>query len=84
MEIWETWISEFPELYILSNTINAIPSSQAGAERYISALSFVFTDKRFKLGQQILEDILKIKLNKELFYEICEEEVKALKEQQNM
>lgn len=81
LDIWEILRHEHPELHVLSCIVNSVPASQSEAERSISALSFVFGEKRYNLGEKCLEKILKIKLNKSLFNEVCLEDIEALKKQ---
>lgn len=45
----------------------ATPSNQVSVERSFSALALVLTSHRAGLGQDALEDILIIKLNRDIF-----------------
>lgn len=44
LEYWEEQKSIFPEIYLLSTIINAVPATQATTERCFSALDFIFDE----------------------------------------
>lgn len=67
------------KLYDVAQVIYAIPPSQAEVERSFSTLSFVFNDKRVKLAQQTLENILLIKLNHEIASSVNQNDLEKLK-----
>lgn len=75
---WNERKADHPELYELACIIYGIPPTQVTVERSFSAMAFVFNPKRAKLGQQMLEDILMIKLNSEVVPSINERDLKAL------
>lgn len=66
LHFWEMRKSTNKKLYDVARVICAIPPSQATVERSFSTLSFVFNEKRSKLAQQTLENILLIKLNNDI------------------
>lgn len=78
LEFWHKKKNEFPEIYLLSTTNDAVPPTQSTTERAFSTLSFVYDDKRTKLSLVLLEHILIIRLNKDLALEIFEENLKAI------
>lgn len=78
LEYWENKKTELPELYAIASIVNAIPPTQCQIERDFSTLSLVFNNKRFNLDQLLLEAILLIKLNPDLFYEVCEAHMNLL------
>lgn len=78
MAFWEETKQKYPELYLIASVINAIPPTQCIIESNFSLLSFVFNSKRCTLDQTTLEDIMLIKLNPTLFYEVCAAEMSAL------
>ncbi|XP_050338888.1 zinc finger BED domain-containing protein 4-like [Bactrocera neohumeralis] len=51
------------ELYAISNVCYAVPPTQVSIERAFSALRLVLTDYRNRLSQDVLENILLVKLN---------------------
>lgn len=77
-EDWETLQAEYPELYQLATIIYAIPPTQVTVERSFSAMAFIFNPKRAQLSQQMLENILTIKLNEELVNKINERDLQGL------
>lgn len=79
LDFWERKKTEYPEIYLLSTVINAVPPTQSTTERSFSSLSFVYDDKRTKLSLVLLEQILIIKLNKDLVLDIFDENLKAIK-----
>lgn len=66
LQFWEEQKLSSPEIYHLSTIINAIPSTQAPVESYFSTLDFVYDEHRTRLSLPLLEQILLIKLNKEM------------------
>lgn len=78
---WETLKDEYPKLYQLSTIIFGIPPTQVTVERSFSAMALIFNPKRGQLRQKLLEDILTIKLNKELIHDINVRDMQALKSQ---
>lgn len=78
LQFWEDNKYAFKELYELAIIINGIPPTQSSIERLFSALNFIFSDRRARLKQKMLEDILLIYSNKDYFYAINEEELVAL------
>lgn len=52
------------ELCQLASAIFGIPPTQAAVERLFSALNFIFTDRRYNLSQELLENILLMHTNK--------------------
>lgn len=75
---WEEKKLLFPPLYEIACVINAIPPSQATVERAFSTLKYIFGEKRTRLIQQNLENILWIKLNDELSTTIDKRDVDAI------
>lgn len=79
IHFWEMRKTSNKKLYDVARIIYAIPPSQATVERSFSTLSFVFNEKRGKLAQQTLEDILLIKLNKDIATSVNENDMEKLK-----
>lgn len=67
-----------PVIYELAAIINAVPPTQTSVERAFSTLGFVFDCRRTRISEEILEHILTIKLNHNLFDEINDEERKGI------
>lgn len=68
LEYWEKHKCTFSiDLYHISKIIHSIPPTQAAIERLFSGLNFIFTDRRYKLRQSLLEDILLLHSNIEFF-----------------
>lgn len=58
--------------------IFAISPTQAIVERSFSTMGYVFNERRSMLSKQMLEDILIIGLNSDLFYKNNVDELKSL------
>lgn len=71
---WETNKNEHNEMYKLATVVLAIPPTEVQIERDFSRLNFVFTDRRSKLTEQNLEDIMIISLNGEVFNLVKQDE----------
>lgn len=67
LEYWNQNKTAKPELYLLSRVVFCVAPTQAATERSNSCLSFVFSKYRGNLGQNVLEDILVIRPNADLF-----------------
>lgn len=67
LDYWKTKKDTHPELYKLSSVMMTIPPTQTTVERIFSALALVLTSHRTKLGDEILENILLVRLNHDLF-----------------
>lgn len=65
---------KFPEVYGLSILVNAVPVTQVSVERAFSIVAFILSNRRCQLAEKTLNDILLIRLNKQLFENIiCNE-----------
>lgn len=77
-EFWENNKANFgPELYEVASIIYAVPPTQACVERCFSALKFLFNDYRYNLGEKLLENLMLIHLNPEIYYTIRNSEIKS-------
>lgn len=83
LAFWESRIETFPEIYELACIINSIPPTQATVERSFSMLNFIYTCRRNRLGQKILQDILTIKLNADIARKINEYDIQQIELQSN-
>lgn len=79
LDFWEESKETYPEIYLLSLIINTVPPTQASTERCFSALTFIYDSKRTKLSLFLLEQILLIRLNKELVSTIFAEDLESIK-----
>lgn len=78
LAFWEDQKEVFPQLYDLASIINSIPPTQATEERSFSMLNFIFTCRRYNLGQKMLQGIMTIKLNVSILREINERDLQEI------
>ncbi|XP_065073639.1 uncharacterized protein LOC135697730 [Ochlerotatus camptorhynchus] len=72
-DVWSHWLARkhsHPELFEVAMVVLSGSSSQVSVERAFSALALVLSDLRTGLSEEALQDILMIKLNKEIFEKI--------------
>lgn len=69
---WEKNKQSMPELYRLASVIHSVPPTQTTVERAFSALALILTPLRTNLFDTVLENILLLRLNRELFENIYE------------
>lgn len=79
MAFWNERRDEEPVLYDLACIIHSIPPTQATVERAFSTLGFIYSAKRTRLKPSLLENILLIRLNRDLVEPINRRDVEALK-----
>lgn len=68
--VFSYWVerkSQNKELYELSTITNSVPITQVSVERAFSSLAFIFTALRNSLAPETLENLLLIRLNKDIF-----------------
>lgn len=73
-DVFKHWMKRketHPELFEVAMVVLATPSNQVSVERAFSALPLVLTSHRIGLGQYTLEDILFLKLNRDIFEKVC-------------
>lgn len=70
IDFWARNKSTFKEVYELAKIVNAVPVTQVTVERAFSSLAFILTALRNSLHAETLENILIIRLNKEIFENI--------------
>lgn len=78
LDFWEKNKNTLPELYEVALVFLSIPPTQATVERTFSVLGFVFNNRRYSLSQEMLEEIMKIKMNKDLAEVVFEEELNEI------
>lgn len=76
IEYWEANKETKPELYRLSLVVNVISPTQVPTEKSFSIFNHVFSPKRYNLKHHLLEDIMLINLNKDLFEVIVDKHLK--------
>lgn len=72
-DVFKHWLKRkdsHPELFAVAMIVLGTPSNQVSVERAFSALALVLSPHRTGLGHDTLEDILLVKLNKDLFEKI--------------
>lgn len=79
INFWKDNKATFPDLYELSQIIYSIAPTQAVVERAFSTLAYVFNNRRNPMNPQMLEDILTICLNEELFHQVNEDDLRSIK-----
>ena len=70
---WKHWISRkhtHPMLSEIALCLLAVPSNQVTVERAFSAFGLIFTDMRTKLSEDVLENLLILKLNRDVLEKI--------------
>lgn len=84
--IYDFWLQNenfFPELFQLSQLIFSICPTQSIVERAFSTLSHIFPSHRNNLNENLLNDIMIISLNEDLFRQVNEEDrVMVMKDEQ--
>lgn len=78
LDFWNLKQKEYPKLYELAEVILAISPTQAMVERSFSVLNHVFNNRRNRLGANLLENILFISLNEDLFKFVNNQDINAL------
>lgn len=80
---WESMKFENPRLYEIAMILYAIPPTEVEIERDFSHLEFIYTSRRYKLSPDLLEAILVIHLNSDLFFIIKQEELSKIVDAEN-
>lgn len=70
LAFWKENKIKFPQMYRLARVLFSVSNGQTSVERAFSALNYVYNDRRCNLNADILNDILMIRLNKEIFFEL--------------
>lgn len=79
IDFWKNMKLKFPELYHIASIIYAIAPTQVAVERSFSTLSYVFNKLRSQLSEDMLEAILTICLNQDLFEQVNQEDIDELR-----
>lgn len=67
IKYWSDRKTSDKELYELSLITNSVPITQVSVERAFSSLAFILSPLRNSLASDTLENILLVRLNKEVF-----------------
>lgn len=78
LKFWQNKQNDYPELYELSMILNGIPPTQATVERLFSIFGFLYNNWRNQLSPVLLEDIILIITNEDLFRIINKEDLEAV------
>lgn len=78
LKFWETKKKSYPILYEIAMVIFGIAPTEVTVERMFSVFGYIFNDYRSGLSQRLLEDMLIICLNPELFDEVNAENANYL------
>lgn len=78
LKFWETKKKGYPILYEIAMVIFGIAPTEVTVERMFSVFGYIFNDYRSGLSQRLLEDMLIICLNPELFDEVNAENTNYL------
>lgn len=70
IKFWAERKSSHKELYELSLITNSVPITQVSVERAFSSLAFILSPLRNSLAQDTLENILLIRLNRDVFMKV--------------
>jgi len=65
LQFWQDNINKFPKLYQLHLKHHCIPATSAAMERCFSAAGYIVNARRSRLTDQMLEDMLIAKCNKD-------------------
>lgn len=78
LKFWQNKQNEYPELYEMSMILNGIPPTQATVERLFSIFGFLYNSWRNQLSPIMLEDMILIITNEDLFRLINKEDLEAV------
>lgn len=67
LDFWKMNKTTRPELFKLAQIIFAVPPTQTSVERAFSVFAIIFTPRRNQLGDRVLQDILLVRLNSDMF-----------------
>lgn len=76
LDFWES--QKGSSLYDVALAIFSISPTQVQVERDFSSLGHIFTERRHRLAEDLLEAIMLINLNKEIFYTVKQEQLKNI------
>lgn len=82
IQFWKENKFIHPQLYKLSNVIFAMASSISETERTFSGFSYIYNMKRMNLKPDNVTNILMVRLNKDLFYQLKESKIREISNRQ--
>lgn len=78
MRFWEENSTKYPLLRPLADILHAVPSNQCRTEASFSSLSYIRNRYRMSLQPENLSNILMVRLNKDIYYELRKERVQKI------
>lgn len=78
MKFWQENKNTYPLLHQLAEILHAIPSNQCGTERSFSSFSYLRSRYRMSMSAENLSNILMVRLNKEIFYELKKKRIQQI------
>lgn len=79
IDFWKDNKHIYPQLYALSKIIFATASSISETERTFSSFSYIYNARRMSLLPENVTNVLMIRLNKDLFYDLKNSQINAVK-----
>lgn len=79
ISFWKENKQNFPQLYEVAKVIFSIASSISETERRFSAFSYIYNVRRMSLSPKNVSNILMIRLNKDLFYNLKQLKINKIK-----
>lgn len=78
MEFWTENGQKYSQLLPLANILHAVPSNQSRVEASFSSFSYIRSKHRMSMHPQNTSNVLMVRLNKNIFYKLREERIKAI------
>lgn len=78
LQFWEENKAKYSYLFKVAEVVHGIPPTQVPVERSFSILALIYNSRRVQLRQQMLENPIHIKLNKDMAYQIFEKDVNEI------
>lgn len=70
-DYWQQKMHTKPEMYELASIVHSVPPTQTTVERAFSAMALILSPLRTNLSDKNLENVLLLRLNRDLFQDIC-------------
>lgn len=80
IDFWKDNKQLYPQLYEISRIVFSIASSISETERTFSGFSYIYNVRRMNLLPKNVTNILMVRLNKDVFYQLKESKIKNIKE----